>query len=333
MSRMISNNGNVAITSMKTMVFALTIVLACFIVESPAASSRETELVTKLTAAAERGDEAQCSAICEEMTKCGKEIVPALRASLKSATNQVKALYIHVLNGVGGDESTGMLLEICLDRSEEGLSEQALGSLYYRPINKVLTKEEISVLARMLLDESIFTATTAAQVLSRCQKNDTILLMQPVVERFRREVLHPADIGSAGDTYLSPQVLILNQFLVAFSNFGQAGIGLLRHELDQATDPELQKWIVLALGMCRDSSIAKRIRTILGSDPDRYVRAVAIYALSNSMGQAAIPILQKYLHDKTVSEYYRNMDGSPFYMLRELARGQIASIESEAAHE
>jgi hypothetical protein len=81
--------------------------------------------------------------------------------------------------------------------------------------------------------------------------------------------------------------------------------------------------------MAGDASAAAALEAVVRTDPDRYVRYVAIRAYTASAGQNAIPLLQSLLDDETVSEYGGDVHGRPdhpFYLLRSAARDALFDL-------
>lgn len=267
------------------------------------------------------------------IAKRGPQIIPALREILHGDQESLKSDCLRVLDYLPPAQTRELLLEVALDRSGGEFSGQAMGRLTDWPIEHRLTEKQLGILAGMVRDPSIFIATDAAKVLSQCRRNDQPSLVPTVLARFRVEIANPVAWPPVHESYLSPRVLFLNQFLLAFANFGPAATPVLREELGKETDPEPRKWLLLGLGMSGDPAVAGQLKEILETDPDRYIRAVALRAYALSLGEAALPVLEQYLQDTTESEYYRHMGNRPWYLLRNVALGEISTIRNRRKHQ
>lgn len=77
--------------------------------------------------------------------------------------------------------------------------------------------------------------------------------------------------------------------------------------------------------MAGDPSVSGELEGVVRSDPDRYVRCVAVRAYARSAGEEAIPLLVALLDDTTEGDYADCMGKKPL-LLRLAARDALSAL-------
>jgi HEAT repeat protein len=170
-------------------------------------------------------------------------------------------------------------------------------------------------------------AGTAARVLAKCINLPADVRVGAVLPRFVQAVVSPVPVEPVRYVYVSPRVYALNQFLLAFSYIGEPAVAPLQAQRAGATDPELRKWLILALGMAGEAGVAGELEEVVRNDPDRYVRCTAVRAYARSAGVGAISLLRSLLTDETESEYGRDPLGNPYRLIAGVARDELSRLE------
>jgi len=314
--------------------------MAVLVVASPAAAGTEpadssrptpTQLVDRLQAATTAGAEATREALVTELAVCGEAALPAIEVGLGRKDERLSYSLVRVLTRIEGDGATSLLVGLLKGKPDAMPTQAAVGSLSSRPIRRALTAAELNTLTQLVKQDDAVGAGIAANALVRCLKVALPIRLRPVLARFAQEVTSDAPRVHDGTSYVSPRVRVLQQFLLAFFYVGKPAIDLIAAEREKAEQPELRKWLGLALGHAGDARVGKELEGLVRDDPDRYVRSAAIYAYARAMGQDAVPLLQSLLTDTTVSEYHGCVGTEPIYLLRWAAQGELARLKREAA--
>lgn len=289
-------------------------------------NSDAIQLMMKLRQAIAVKDAARAMEISDELGKLGSSAVATVRDALRESDGNMQTYLIRALSGIEGDAATQLLVEIMAQASTTEARLQALSTLHNRPIDFVLNDGQIESLVRIVRDESIGSAGSAARILSRCESNDKAEMMQAILERFIQEVANPSKLLPIHGSYVSPRVYVLNQFLLAFADLRCDAIYVVKSSLEKAQTPEMRKWLTLALGMTGESSIAPGIRDLIENDKDVYFRCVAVRAYARSAADASVPFLKTLLADDGESEYDTRPDGTPVYPVRFAAQGELSRL-------
>lgn len=273
--------------------------------------------------------------IYKALAAFGDDSVPAFREALeKHATPKAQAELMMALLFVRTEEAARLQVEQAFENPHKG----ARGTAFSRLVNTIipfpLRDDQLASLTRRLADEGVMTAGDVARALGHCVENDIEARVWPVLGRFEREVVDPSEIPRTGMSYLSPRVLMLNPFLLAFSYMGEDAAPYVRAEIEHAQDEVLRKWLFIGLGMTGDPSAAETVRAIIEQDPDRYVRCVAVRAYARSAGQAGLPYLETLLEDPTESEYGDcHPELGPMRLIAEVAADEISRLRKAAEAE
>ncbi len=293
--------------------------------QSPTVSP--VELVAQLRIAAAMGAYKEAFSISKALTGHGKDALPAIGEGINSGDRRVTRYLIGSLGGIGGDESTSLLVS-CLNEEDLYLSAKAVSRLDNRPIRRPLTGGELAALVALVRDKSGIGAGRAAKVLGKCEAMPAAVRTTPILERFCREVDTPSHPASVHGSYLSPRVYTLNQFLLAFSYVGTGAVSIISWaQQERAADSETHRWLTLALGWAGDPEAAGELEQMVRDEADTSTRIVAIRAYSRSAGSVAVPLLVSLLDDTTVSHTTGSVGaGTPIYHIRGTARKELSRL-------
>ncbi len=227
-----------------------------------------------------------------------------------------------------------LLLNYYFDRP--ALSKTAQGELQARarlghPVGVRVSEERLAHLITSVNTGSIGEAGDGAQLLAILPKNPIDERCPPVVKRFVKAVGEPNPAIAAHHAYMPPRYLVLNWFLQAFEDFGEAAQPYLRKAV-QDTPPaqaEETKWLSIALGMTSDSEQTSKLEKLVRDDADTHLRYLAILAYAKAGGEKTIPTLQSWLNDESTSDFYREPDGSSFYPIRAASKRALALMKME----
>lgn len=279
------------------------------------------ELVAKLQAVGANAAWEETEVVSGALTKLGETALPAIEEGLAKGDNVLSGYLLGVLGGIPGDGSTSLLV------SAIPTNASALGFLENREVRRPLSEEEFGALEARVKSDNVIGAGTAARVLAKCIKVPADLRVGTVLPRFVQAVVSPTPVEPVGHVYVSPRVYALNQFLLAFSYIGEPAVAPLQAQRAAATDPELHKWLTLALGRAGEAGVAGELEEVVKNDPDRYVRWTAVRAYARSAGAGAISLLRSLLTDETESEYYRDPFGHPYRLIAGAARAELSRLE------
>jgi hypothetical protein len=288
-------------------------------------------MVTEFLAAIEQHDSARTQQLRGDLQALGVVALAAIQDAMPHSSKSQAQHLIRVLVGIGGKEVTQYLVQLAAQPMDSDVALPALAAIGESPISFPLTEEQTKALL-VVVDKAsgVISATNAAYVLSRCEQNDKAPFVQPILDRFIKEIADPTEVGAIEGSYVSPRVCVLSQFLRCFDKLADKGVLPLKSALKKATSDEMSRWLTLALGMCRERSVAETIKGWIKNNPDPYFRTVAVRAYARSAGQEAIPFLETLLDDKFESEYDRLPDGSPVYPIRLAARDELARLEDSS---
>jgi len=264
----------------------------------------------------------------QKIISCGKEAIPAIKENLSSTNELAKVHLVRILSLIPGNETTQILVQLACEESDTKIANEALSSIGNRPIDLSLSTAQIDFLTRKIDKANSIHAASAANILSKSKMDDKGALTAPIVTRFRREIEGASnDMAQVPGSYVSPRVFRLNQYLRVFPNLGTNGIGQLKLLVDNEKNDDVKKWLILALGMCGDSTVAEAIRDIVQNDSDPYIQCVSIPAYARSAKEAAIPVLEPLLKDNFKSEYDKLPGGKPVYPIRSMAKQALKRLK------
>ena len=280
-------------------------------------------LVRQLQEAIQKGDLQQAEALSRDLGQQGDDAVAAVQAAMR-AQNNLRAFLLFALGQIPGDASTNALLENAYrDRDVGNLS---LARLAGRPVNRPLSPEELESWRLRVQNSNAFQAGATARLLSLCWLNNVEQRAKPIIARFTKEVLVQEPVGEVHGSYLSARTVRLNQFLIAFSQFKDPMIiRLLQQEVKSQVDPLIIQWLTFARGFAGDDSVATQLQSLVAQEKDASTKAVALRAYSRSAKEAALPLLETFLNDKTVTG---NGSHGPYYGLQIVARDEIARFRT-----
>ena len=299
----------------------------CQAPSSPSESDAK-QMVVRLQSALEKNDTVQANQIGRELQALGKTALPAIRESLPACNKAEARQLTSILGGIGGSEATQLLMHLACQSPDSTIAAQAIHAIGNRPIDFDLTTNQFERLVAEVRKGHVLNAAAAAQLLARSQRNDKSQIVRTILERFIEEITSPTKLGEMQGSYLSPRVYTLNLFLLAFADMKDKAATDLKDALQKATEQDTQKWLILALGMCGDQSVAEDIRHLVENDHDIYFRSVAVRSYARSAKEEAMPVLQALLADSSKSEYDRLPDGSPVYPIRIAARDELVRLRS-----
>ena len=151
-----------------------------------------SQLVVGLRHALVNQDKARVSQVASELKALGTNAIPAIRSILPECDDTATTHLIRVLSGIGGDDATLLLVESVGQSSRPRSSSQALHAIGNRPINFLLSTNQVGHFEREILNGHLFNAATAARVLSKCGRNDKAEMTRPILDRFTHQRFRPA---------------------------------------------------------------------------------------------------------------------------------------------
>lgn len=264
----------------------------------------------------------------DKLCRLGNVAVREAKAATSEWNEDEAQLIIMLLRAIPTDESTDSLLRLAVDRRRPKLSRAAISALENRPIRGRLSEAEVQALSATIQQEkNVVLAGAAARVLGMCQKVPASVRAEVVLARFVQEIERPSEAGRIRLIYVSPRAYTMNLFLLAFLSIGEEGIPVLQKAARSAVaSPSHEKWLQMALGMAGDPSVADQLRQVAASDPNKYIRATAIRPYARAAGRQAVPFLRSLLRDESRSEYHGLPDGTPVFLIRPIAQGELARI-------
>lgn len=238
------------------------------------------------------------------LAKAGTNAIPVISAVIGTGDKEFRLRLVRALGGIGADEATKLLLERFLTDPDARVSLDALSRLQNRTIRTPVPHAQVTNLLARVGTEDIHIAGPIAGVLSKTQGLDESEVAASVVGRFAREITESplADEGmSLHGAYLSRRAIALNQFVLAIANLNPVAVRpQLAEKLRIASDDVAKKWLWIALGISRDSSVETELLAIVRDEgEDVSLRALALRAYARAMGKQAVPVLKSYLTDKT----------------------------------
>jgi hypothetical protein len=216
------------------------------------------------------------------------------------------------------------LLEFALQDSDNRLSEAATGDLMFRMMHRPLTQDEFSQLEAKLKAGLEPQAIAAAGFLSRCRHNDITQRAKAIVARYIAQINHPPPIGGDG-SYLSSEAYWCNAYILCLCELDQARVrGILQDQLARTRDKRVTIWLTIASGMLGEEGVGEELCRIVESKSDASTRALALRAYALVAKQKAIPLLRRFINDRTPGGAGCHGVMNP---LQIVARDELAELE------
>lgn len=287
------------------------------------------EIIDRLKAAVAARQEQDIETLIASLATRKDTAVPDITAELARADEPLRLQLVRALDGIGCDAATSLLLHTVAQRSSPHVAGRALFALENRTIRRSLSPEELNVLTDLVAQKNVLQAGNASRVLAKCVEVSAGQRLMPIVQRFGSELLSPDNVRNIGITYMSPRVYVRNQFLLAISYLSETAIPVLAQERQAAGEnSDIEKWWVLALGFAGDKSVAADLKDMVMTEPDRYIRCVAVRAYACSAKHDAIPLLESLLTDTTESAY-GSCHGDKILLIRTAAKGELMDLQRE----
>jgi len=269
----------------------------------PARGPAIAELIEKLGAATRNQQEIERNSVVEQLRELGTNALPVILEEMKTAEVPLRINLVHVVRGIGGDESTQALLQIALNDPDSEVSRLATSSIDNRVIRRRLTAEEWATLKQRIKTGSSGEAQTWAYILAHSSLIHDPQIVESIIERFMEDVQNPSLDASRPHlgSYITGKAKALNSYLRAFFFMDSAlAIPALKRRMTTAADPKALKWLTIALGMAGDENQEQDLQKIVEDvEEDVSVRAEALRAYTRATKARAIPLLESLLKDKT----------------------------------
>ena len=294
--------------------------------DSPSSAERAAVLIEGLRVSIASGLIEDSRDRLRTLEQMGEPGVTALRHVVQEGDAPLRARLVRALVGWGGATSTSMLLEIALADTNRTVRGPALSALANRPVTFPLTEAEVRGLQELVTDGPVAHAGPAAGVLARCELVPLESRSKPVIDRLESEAAqNTKQTGRYHGSSVSKRVFDLNQFLIAFDSMRDASVTKALHERPnrhQEGSPS-RKWLLMALGMAGDPSVADPLRSLVLAEKDLSTKAVALRAFARSAREDAVSLLLTFENDDTPGG--RDSFG-PLYPLQMVARGELARL-------
>ena len=268
-----------------------------------AEGSRIAELIENLGATTRNQQEIERNSVIEQLRELGTNALPVILEEMKTAEVPLRINLVHVVRGIGGDESTQALLQIALNDPDSEVSRRATSSIDNRVIRRQLTAEEWATLKQRIKTGSSGEAQTWAYILAHSSLIHDPQIVESIIERFMEDVQNPSLDASRPHlgSYITGKAKALNSYLRAFFFMDSAlAIPALKSRMTTAADEKALKWLTIASGMAGDESHAPALQKIVeDGGEDISLRAEALRAYARAAKAAAIPLLERLLDDKT----------------------------------
>lgn len=297
--------------------------------KSTAAASRS---LVQMREALEKGDWARSEFHFKNLIGNGPEIIPMLRAELgkNEGSREYRAHLVNTLARIKGEkQSTEALLDVTLTHPDAEVRTQAGMWIDNRVIETFLTKDQISRLVSRIDSENGEIAAQWAYALARAKHVDDGDIVQPLIRRFKLAIQTVKEKPGRyyPGSYTTDEVVYLNRFLRAFPFIeSNVAVPVLRKEIAQAPESRLKLWLTIAAGMSGDETLAIDLLKVVESElEDSSVRAVALRAYARSLKQGAIPVLERFRHDRTPGPNPR------YPPIATIAHDELATLQANGA--
>lgn len=275
--------------------------------------------------------------IVDILKQNGQNSIPAIAAGVEQIAdiqqmlNMRLVILVSALGGIGSDESTSLLVQVLgIKNVSPEVVSQALLMLENRTVRRELTAQERAVIASRVDSVNVNSAGKASRIFARCLKVPVAERIIPIVNRLEKELNSPGTVEPIHGAYLSPRVLVRHRFLLAIADIGGESIPSIQLKHKAAVvGTEQEKWWIMSLGMACDKSVIDRLKEMIKTEQDRYVRAEAIRAYARAAKQEAIPLLETLLTDTTESEYDTLPGGRKVLLIQIVARDELTLLKDQ----
>jgi hypothetical protein len=195
-----------------------------------------------------------------------------------------------------------------------------------RPVTFPLAEDAVRELQSVVRNGPVGNAGTAAWVLAKCERVPLEARSTPAMDRLEREAAQPMkETGYLHGSYVSKRVFYLNKFLLAFDSMKDASVTNALHERLAKCEEgsESRKWLLMALGMTGDPSVADALRALVLEEKDLSTKAEALRAYARSAKEDAVSLLLTFEKDNTPGG--RDSFG-PLYPLQIVAGDELARL-------
>lgn len=251
------------------------------------------------------------NAICAELKKRRLAAFPEVSAAIQNISISVKArcALIRSLREVSGERVDRFLLQLALRETNPEIYRTVFDLLAWRAesgggLTIELSKSQIAHFTERITHGELSDAWDAARDLGNFDNVPLATRMQPIVERFRKEITDPSPskehpMFESGDYH----DWVLDMFLRLFREIGPTSRPFLRDGLGASDGgQDIQKWLALALAATGDPDVAAQIKRVI-DDPRESLelRSAAVECYVDSAGLVAIPDLERWAEDKSVA--------------------------------
>ncbi len=246
----------------------------------------------------------------KELASIGAGALVAIRHTIEDKGSElaVKQALARCLSMMPDSGAERLLLE--LKNGDSALRSAALGALRKRVasgigLESIPPGSQVIELTNVVKNGRTEESVEAAKELILFHNLPDSERIGPVVGRFRALILEPEpseEIALSGGVNVKEWGLAM--YLRIFDEVGEPAQRLLREHLVSNEDHSaLTTWIVLALGISGDSSVADDIRELVDdSTASPSIRALGVRCFTRSAGQAALADLDRWVDDSaTVS--------------------------------
>ncbi len=291
-------------------------------------------MIEELRAADVTGDEERRHRSVRRLSELADVAIPAIRTAMSNSQGIVRMELLCAIGGMDGDEAASALLEVAMAASDEGVQTVALNFLANRPIKRPLIAGEKAALVELVSQSSALRAATASLVLAKCTAISGEERARVIVPRFLRAVSEPSQplMGGGMGSSLSAEASELTQFVLALEAIQSPNSVLERLKEGSLTysNEKARKWSLVAQGFMGSSEVAAELQELVEKESDLSLQALTLRAYARSAKYDAIPLLERYLEERTSSKPARpvmlHTSGDP---LEDAARGELFRLRRE----
>lgn len=268
-----------------------------------------------------------------QLVRYGTNVVAAIRDAIDDPDSTGKMTLVGALFHIRGDAASDALLTLAVNDVDADVASVAAGMLDKRSIPRALSSEELARGVARMQDAKTRQGAWWASLLARvrdAQPSDAEIRTGAILDRFEAEsALSPTNFVVGGD-YLSADAMRLNAYLLTFPHLpSDTSVPMVKGRYDQAANPRVKKWLLLARGMCGEETAGRDLRQFaLDTEQDVSERALALRAYMMAVGTNAVPLLERFLDDYEVGHIPGLPPDEPgtinvAYPLRVIARGEL----------
>ncbi len=221
----------------------------------------------------------------------GDEAVPAIERALPNSNGRMAEMLVSTLASIRSNKSTTLLLRL-LDMPQ--FRAPARSALVNRDIRVPVSPSQRAALTNSLAHGGPSEAGQAARVLGACRAVPPADRVGPIVDRFIIQVLAPwPEREPITQAYMPYRYADLHEYLLAISFIGSPAVPRLRLERVRAgANKDLDTWLLFALGMAGEETVAGELAALIQGSADNYLRAEGVRAYARAAKEAAIPLLE-----------------------------------------